>query len=276
MLALPLAVMAQVNNGSIFQNEYNLDVLNHRIDSVVSASKGERQPIIGIGTMFVDGRTATEQAYIDAVRAAGGVPLLIPIGDDVAAFDQILEMVDGLVIPGGEDVNTFLYGEEPSPQFGKDCLERDYSEISLVRLAHKRGIPIFGACRGMQLINVALGGTLCQDIPSADYSPKVQHGQWSTTSTPHHSISINRGSQLHAILGDKAQVNSTHHQCVKRPAPGMTIVAGAPDGVPEAMEGRGVLCVQFHPEAMIWKHPEMLGIYKWIVEQARKRMNARR
>lgn len=271
MLSLPLAISAQAERGKIFQNEYNLNVLNHRIDSVVAATKSERLPVIGIGTLFADGRTATEQVYIDAVRSAGGAPVMIPIGDDVAAIDRILDGIDGLVIPGGEDVLPFLYGEEPDTHFGKDCLERDYFEIALIRLARQRGIPILSVCRGMQVTNVALGGTLCQDIPSADYSPKIQHGQWSTTSTPHHSISIDKGSQLYSILGAKAQVNSTHHQCVKQPAPGMRIVAKAPDGVPEAMEGDGILCVQFHPEAMIWKHPEMLGIYKWIVEKASRK-----
>ena len=271
MLALPLALSAQTERGKIFQNEYNLDVLGHRIDSVVAASKGVTLPVIGIGTRFSDKNTVAEQFYIDAVRAAGGAPVLLPVGDDVAAIDRILSGIDGLVIPGGEDVHPFLYGEEPDPHFGTDCLERDYFEISLIRLARKRGIPILSVCRGMQVTNVALGGTLCQDIPSADYSPKVQHGQWSATSTPHHSITIEKGSQLYTILGAKAQVNSTHHQCVRQPAPGMRIVATAPDGVPEAIEGEGILCVQFHPEAMIVKHPEMLGIYKWIVDKASRR-----
>ena len=205
-----------------------------------------------------------KESGADAIKLEGGAEV-------IESIDRILSGIDGLVIPGGEDVHPFLYGEEPDPHFGTDCLERDYFEIALIRLAHKRGIPILAACRGMQVTNVALGGTLCQDIPSADYSPKVQHGQWSATSTPHHSITIEKGSQLYAILGAKAQVNSTHHQCVRQPAPGMRIVATAPDGVPEAMEGDGILCVQFHPEAMIVKHPEMLGIYKWIVDKASRR-----
>ena len=122
----------------------------------------------------------------------------------------------------------------------------------------------------MQVTNVALGGSLCQDIPSSDYSPKIQHGQYSTNTTPHHSISIVPGSRLFSILGGKALVNTHHHQCVKDLAPGMHITATAPDGVPEAMEGEGILCVQFHPESMYEKHPEMLEIYKDLVERAKE------
>lgn len=269
---IPFIGFAQspVQKGLQAEGIYDIQQLGQRIESIVKDGPKEERPVIGIGTLFKETHYATETHYVDVIRAAGGIPVLFPINDDVKEIDKMLSMIDGLVVPGGEDVHPFFYGEEPSPHFGKECVERDYFEIILIRLAKSKHIPILSVCRGMQVTNVALGGSLCQDIPSSDYSPKIQHGQYSTNTTPHHSISIVPGSRLFSILGGKALVNTHHHQCVKDLAPGMHITATAPDGVPEAMEGEGILCVQFHPESMYEKHPEMLEIYKDLVERAKE------
>lgn len=270
---IPFLALAQsvAPKGLQAEGIYDIQQLGQKIDSIIRVTPKDDRPVIGIGTMFVQTHYATEHNYVNVIRAAGGIPVLFPINDDVKEIDRVLSMIDGLVLPGGEDVHPFFYGEEPNPHFGKECVERDYFEIILIRLARSKHIPILSVCRGMQVTNVALGGSLCQDIPSSDYSPKIQHGQYSTDTTPHHSISIVPGSRLYSILGGKALVNTHHHQCVKDLAPGMRITATAPDGVPEAMEGDGILCVQFHPESMYEKHPEMLSIYRDLVERAKQR-----
>ena len=262
---------AQEKIGRRLHEGYDRVFLNHQIDSIVRTSRDDKIPVIGIGTMTCDDHCTIETVYVNAIRAAGASPILIPISDDVAVLQRALAQIDGLLIPGGQDVHPFFYGEQPQPSLGGILLERDYFELILIRLARQMEIPIMGCCRGMQMVNVALGGTLCQDIPSAEYLPRIQHGQWSSASTPHHLVKIEKGSRLYSILGSEAQVNSFHHQCVKDVAEGLRITAYAPDGVPEAIEGDGILCVQFHPESMIEKHPEMLEIYKDFVKSAAER-----
>ncbi|MGI6575510.1 MAG: gamma-glutamyl-gamma-aminobutyrate hydrolase family protein [bacterium] len=202
------------------------------------------------------------QAYANAVAAAGGLPLVIPLLPRV--LDQkLLAELDGLVLTGGEDVNPCYYGEEPEAGLDEVNEHRDQQELALARIALQKGLPILGICRGMQLLNVVAGGTLIQDLPVI--------GPIHTAANevlPRHVINILPGSLLAEMLqGTSMEVNSNHHQAVKEMAPTFRAVAWAEDGIIEAMEGRAVpvLGVQWHPERMYAEEPLFLNLFSWLV-----------
>ena len=182
-------------------------------------------------------------------------------------------MIDGLLIPGGEDVNPLVYGEEPVMQVKYVNRTKDLFEIALVKEMMAQGKPVFGICRGHQVINVALGGTLVQDIPTQTDS-KISHLQaMEIRSELTHSAKVEPGSILHKIFGrDTIQVNTYHHQSVKTPAPGMKVTAWAPDGMIEAMESEdgNVFSVQWHPECLYERYPEFAGLFRELMERAVK------
>lgn len=196
-----------------------------------------------------DGRNVRVRAnYCAAIAKSGHVPFVISRFGDDAQLDEVVSRIDALVLSGGEDVEPKRYGEKHHPKLGKVNLGRDDFEFRLLAAARRRGIPILGICRGCQLLNVAFGGTLYQDIPS--YFPESTL----THSGKRHSIKIVPGSRLAELLGKtEVEVNSHHHQCVKAVAPGFRVVATACDGVVEAIESESepVMGVQFHPEGMI-------------------------
>jgi putative glutamine amidotransferase len=238
------------------------------------------KPRIGI-TSFTDtakprGRYASINAnYTRSVADAGGLPFVLPIAPEVGDPSDYLEGLDGLLVSGGGDVSPLLYGEEPGRGLGLVSSERDEFELALVLGARSRGMPIFGICRGHQLVNVAFGGSLWQDldaqVPGAlDHSPP--EGQ--AMDELRHSIAILPGARLLDLPtnGGKVLVNSFHHQAVKELASGLVATARAPDGVLEAFEGDGdswLLCVQFHPEALTIRHPRFLALFRAHVEAAR-------
>ena len=180
------------------------------------------------------------ETYARAVAAAGGRPLLL-------APDEAdrLEELDGLLLPGGPDIDPRLYGEEPDPDLGSVDPELDRFEIDLVQRAVARNLPVLGICRGQQVINVALGGSLHQHLPEHD-----KHGLPRTHLA--HEIRVEPGSELEqAADGRPVMVNSLHHQAIKDIAAGLRVTARSPDGVVEAMEGERVVAVQCHPEELI-------------------------
>lgn len=239
-----------------------------------------KRPIIGITS-----GTATELAddegrrvfkscycgyeYINAVEHAGGVPFVIPVFEEIALAKRYIEMVDGLLLSGGVDLSPHLFGEEPHQRLGAVDVERDMVEMELTRLALERDLPIFAICRGIQVLNVAAGGTLYQDI-SQHSSEVLKHRQRAIGWYGSHTVKIAEKSLLHRIVGKPIiHVNSYHHQAVKRPAEGFVISATAPDGIVEAIEStrhRFVLGVQFHPEMMWQKHPEAAVLFRSFVE----------
>jgi putative glutamine amidotransferase len=237
------------------------------------------RPRIGITTFIDDTRLrgryeALNENYIRSVSAAGGLPLLVPVLADKAATEDCVESLDGLLLSGGSDVLPLRYGEEPLAGLGLSCAARDESEIGLVLAARERGLPLMGICRGHQLINVALGGSLYQDLPrqlpgALDHSPP--EGQ--AMDEPRHSIELcDSGSRLVEALGSgKIAVNSFHHQGVKRLAPGLVGTAVAQDGLVEAYEGEGgafLMGLQFHPEALTARYPSFLAVFRALVEAA--------
>ena len=196
------------------------------------------------------------RAYAWAIEQAGGVPLILPVLKDAEGVDRYLGVVDGLLFSGGVDVAPSYYHQEPHPQLGEVDAGRDATEIPLLQKAVAQDMPIFGICRGIQSLNVALGGTLYQDLPS-QFPSEIAHQQGDNAiprNCPSHSIRIAPESRLRAIIGaEEMPVNSFHHQALWDVAPGLVVTATAPDGVIEAVEGpskRYLLAVQFHPEEM--------------------------
>ncbi len=188
--------------------------------------------------------------YVERVVEAGGLPLLLPVASPDRA-DAYLSLVDGLLLIGGDDVDPALYGSgRPDLCQGVDR-ERDEFEIALARRAVETGMPVFGICRGLQLLNVALGGTLVEDIPSL---VEASTGHRLGFLGPTHEVEIAAGSRLRDVLGaPRVAVNSAHHQSVKMPAPGLAVTARGDDGVVEGAEAPGrafCLAVQWHPERM--------------------------
>jgi putative glutamine amidotransferase len=195
--------------------------------------------------------------YVEGIAEAGGLPVVLPPVVGAWGAEALLDGLDGLLLSGGSDLDPGYYGEEAVPELGVTVPERDAFEMSLVEHALRRGIPILGICRGMQVLNVALGGTLYQDLPSQmDHSVLLGHRQETPKWQPTHEVEVDGGSQAAEIMGtDELKVNSYHHQAVKDLASGLVAVAHAPDGVVEAVEWgdlsqRWLLGVQWHAEAM--------------------------
>lgn len=244
-----------------------------------------KTPIIGVSGFTESGQCAANMTYIKSVRAAGGVPVVIPVTTDDAQIEAALNAVDGLIMTGGEDFDPLKwYGEEPLRALGEVVPERDEFDVKLVRAAVAKGIPVLGICRGEQLLAVAFGGSLWQDIPSQVGESFVKHRQGSTTSSyGTHSISIEKGSFLEKATGrTEAAVNSFHHQAVKVLPKGMKVVARSADGIVEGVEREGrlegypdggalIIGTQFHPECLVaGGDPLFLGIFKRLVEEASK------
>jgi len=192
--------------------------------------------------------------YVKAILNAGGVPVIIPNIVDNELVESYISSIDGLMLSGGVDVDPKCFGEERHERLGIVDASRDSTELALLKRALAVDMPIFGICRGIQTLNVALGGTLYQDLP--DQAPSSIHHQQTEVKIPRdqfsHSIRIEGGTRLKTIVGrDEMGANSMHHQALKSVAPGLVVTAHAEDGVIEAVEGpnhRFLIAVQFHPE----------------------------
>jgi len=236
-----------------------------------------RTPRIALGGVVRtwDGaeRTGLNSAYVRSVGAAGGVPLVLSplIGASYAA--RALDGVDGLVLTGGEDVDPTWYNTDRSPLLDPPSRERDLFELAVFAAARQRELPILGICRGIQLINVALGGTLHQDLPSERPGP-VDHNRAGTRTDRSHTIRLAPESLAAEALGATSiQVNSFHHQGIRDLAPRLIATGWSEDGLIEVVEGAEgepwILAVQWHPEEMHADAgaPER-GLFKALVERA--------
>ncbi len=218
--------------------------------------------------------------YIRAVRAAGGVPLLLPHGVGAAELETLVARLDGLVLPGGEDVDPTEYGHVQIPECGRIDQDRDALELHLARLAAEGGLPTLAVCRGHQVLNVSLGGTLWQDL-RAQVPTAQEHAcaYLQDAGTPAHQVRVRQQSRLAHILGtDRIGTNSSHHQAIRTLGAGLVATAWAPDDVIEGVELPGhpfAIGVQWHPETMYREHPRMLGLFEALVEAARARSAAR-
>ena len=216
-------------------------------------------------------RLSVPQTYVSAVLHAGGTPIVIPHIDDPARACAAFDCADALLLTGGDDVDPTCYGEERLPCCGALTPRRDRLELVLIAHALQKGLPILGICRGMQILNAALGGTLYQDI-AEQYGTALKHPCNDIPTGDAHAVRYVPHTTLHAIMGlDESMVNSRHHQAVKMLAPGMRACAYAPDGLVEAMEaddGRPILAVQWHPEGLFDRLTEQGRIFSWLMKEA--------
>lgn len=208
--------------------------------------------------------------YVESIERSCGVPYIIPIIQNEEIIKQQVKNIDALILSGGSDVNPLLFGEEPSEKLGAIVNERDIYDTKLLKFAMKLDKPILGICRGIQVLNIVNGGTLYQDL-SLHQGHSVKHFQSGSPSSATHTVDIIKNSVLYEILGEKALVNSFHHQAVKKVAKGFKVTALSKDGVVEAIEKEGesfVLGIQWHPEMMSREHNEMQKIFDVLVEKA--------
>jgi putative glutamine amidotransferase len=211
--------------------------------------------------------------YLESVRRAGATPLELTLADDPAA---IAATADGLLLTGGGDVDPALYGATPHATYSAAEPGRDAFEIALVRAVLDAGKPVFAICRGMQVLNVALGGDLVQDIPT-EVNGAVHHDVREPRYALAHEVWTTQGSRFSTLMreklvdGESCQVNSRHHQAVKHLGTDLEVVATAPDGVIEAVERPGAFClgVQWHPENF-WRTGEFRPLFEGFVDACRR------
>jgi putative glutamine amidotransferase len=237
-------------------------------------------PLIGLTTSLtvdkVPERAYVNIAYIRAVQDAGGIPVLLPphLGADVRA--ALWERLDGLVLTGGGDIEPARFGEPRHPKTDDVAPARDELELDLTRRALDDDVPLFAICRGIQVLNVALGGTLVQDLPSERPSA-IAHSQREPRHEATHAVKVmGEGTRLGRVLGSlEVHVNSMHHQAIDQLGFGLREVAWAPDGVIEGVElpgdDRFVLGVQWHPEELVGHDQAARNLFSAIVDAARRR-----
>jgi gamma-glutamyl-gamma-aminobutyrate hydrolase PuuD len=230
-----------------------------------------RRPVIGITTYLTRARFSqweeeaalTPAAYVNAIEAAGGRPLLVPPSTE--GIEETLDRLDGLLFSGGSDLDPELYGQDAHPETNGIVPQRDRAEIALLRAALDRDMPVLAVCRGSQILNVALGGDLVQHLPDVVGDERHKHtpGEFAD-----HDVALEPGTRVQEILGDHAPVKSHHHQGYGRLGEGLQEAARAEDGTLEALEDpsrRFALGVLWHPEA-----GEDFALFEALVEEAKE------
>lgn len=232
-----------------------------------------KKPIIGLTPSHntENDDISMRPTYLRALTAAGAIPMVLPLESSKEDLEQLLESLDGILFVGGPDVHPFLFGEETLAACGSVSVPRDTMELSLLSLAMERRKPILGICRGIQLINIGLGGTIYQDLPSQwKESAPIAHQQLPPYRVPAHRIDIVKGSLLEQLAGaQRIQVNSMHHQAVKDLAPGLKVCGYGPNGLIEALEKPDypyLLAVQWHPEHLWEQAPAARNIFQSFVK----------
>ena len=231
------------------------------------------------GVEFSDASMSLSSRYPAAIAACGGIPVAMAHTDARDLVAEYVRNADGVLLTGGDDVNPDIYGPKLSSALKSKAVmtedggRRDLFELMLVDEVFRQRKPLLAICRGHQVLNVALGGTLIVDIPTQKPS-RINHRQMDRKCEVVHSVRLTRGSLLSKIAKTKMLgVNSTHHQAVGRVAPGLQVVARSPDGVAEGMELKGssrllpfLLSVQFHPERLMDQHAEHRGIFEAFIQ----------
>jgi putative glutamine amidotransferase len=236
-----------------------------------------RAPLIGVSTSITVGaspeRAYVNSAYLHAVQQAGGVPVALPPQLSSASMRQLAGDLQGLLLTGGGDMDPALFGETPHATLYDVAPARDTLETSVLHVALDRGLPVLAVCRGLQVLNVALGGSLHQDV-GTDPGTQLAHSQKEPRDQPTHKVKLTPGCRLAATLGaDELEVNSMHHQAIKRLGRGLTAVAWAPDQIVEGAEigdpSRFVLGVQWHPEELVGHSEPARRLFAALVAAAR-------
>lgn len=236
-----------------------------------------KKPVIGITPSHntENDDLSLRPTYLRAISAAGGLPVLLPLEGSEEDRKQLAALCDGFLFSGGPDLHPFLLGEETQIHCGNVSPARDRMETQLLKLTMMENKPILGICRGSQLINVALGGDLYQDIPSQTKSDfPIAHSQPFYYNIPAHHVTVKEGTLLSKIAEGKTtlEVNSVHHQAVRRIAPGLIASACSPDGIVEAVEKPDypfLLGVQWHPEYLWQTQKEAAELFKAFVDACR-------
>lgn len=225
------------------------------------------KPIVGVMPLWDDEKDSIWMlpGYMDGISQAGGIPVIFPFSADEEEIDRLTSMCDGFLFTGGHDVSPELYGENALEGLTQTCVKRDRLEEIVLKKVLAADKPILGICRGIQLINAALGGTLYQDLPT-QHPSDVPHRQQPPYDNPAHSVAIIKDSPLYDCLRtDQLQVNSHHHQAVKDLAPGLIAMAVSPDGITEALympERRFLWGMQWHPEFSYRKDENSRRIFR--------------
>ncbi|MBR6800259.1 MAG: gamma-glutamyl-gamma-aminobutyrate hydrolase family protein [Eubacteriaceae bacterium] len=235
------------------------------------------KPLIGLAPLIYDDKTKINMMmyprYTTAVEFAGGIPIILPLTDKYEDIKELVTVLDGIILTGGEDVNPSYYGEEKESFCGKIVPELDAMEDVLFKESLKQNKPVFGICRGCQFINASLGGTLYQDLPTQRPSD-LTHQLPSSDIRFSHKITAEEGSLLHSILGTTSfDVNSFHHQGIKDLAPGLVPIGYADDGLIEAVympSKNFVFGVQWHPEFHFDHDPISQQLFKGFLDACRE------
>lgn len=268
-------------NASLFADERLTAPLSALFLEIDNRCGYADKPVIGITSNHraAESLTCIADPYVEAVRRAGGAPLLLPVCPDTAVLERLVDRIDGLLLTGGGDFSEAVMGDALSPLADATDAVRDRTEFALLRLALRRQLPVFGICRGHQLLNLALGGTLYQDLPSEYPAEVLLHSQENDKRRPSHEVDLDETSRLARLLGKKRlAVNSLHHQAVCLTAPSLRAVASSPDGVNEAVESPcyPVYGVQWHPEQLLAGGDDtMLPLFTYLVDEARLYRKAR-
>ena len=242
---------------------------------------GSQPPTIGLTTIALapaganrPPRLGQNRTYVQAVVRAGGLPLLIPHMEDRTLLRAVFERLDGLLLTGGEDIHPGHFGEAIHERCRSISPERDATELPLARWAVQEGKPLLGICRGIQVLNVALGGSLYQDIGSQ--CPAAGRHDWYPgfpRTLLAHGVALVDGTHLARLLdATEVEVNSLHHQSVKDLAPGLELAAAAPDGIVEAVEVRDhpfAIAVQWHPEELAGSDLRSQRLFEALVRAGR-------
>ncbi len=240
-----------------------------------------KRPVIGITSSIgeIPGRRNAFEFtsgidYNQSVLDAGGIPFILPNHSNNEIIKEQISHLDGLLLSGGVDLDPLLYGENCLENLGSISPERDFFELAILSEYLKTGKPVLGICRGLQLINVHYGGTLYQDVSYIERDINIQHRQKYLPELPTHDIKIDKNNLLYDILGEKARVNSFHHQMIRTLGKNLTVIATAPDGVIEAFQDKKhpfFYGVQWHPEMMAARGDEnMKKLFRAFVEACMK------
>lgn len=209
--------------------------------------------------------------YEEGIMTVGGIPVILPMTKDIAALEQLEDVCDGFLFTGGQDVSPLLYGEEKLPECGEICETRDFMEKKILAYAIKHDKAVLGICRGIQIINAALGGTLYQDLPS-QFKSSCSHHQTPPYDKPVHSVSLQENTPLMELVNKKSiRVNSYHHQAVKDLAKELTVMAYSEDALVEAIympSRKFIWAVQWHPELSYKSDDDSKKIFRAFVQAA--------
>lgn len=233
-------------------------------------------PVIGVAVCgFVNDRQFVSQSYIHAIEQAGGFPVLLPC-TGLSPSPALFQFCDGFLFCGGDDITPLLMDEDPSPENGTTDLKTDHFHLSLMKTALSSGKPVLAICRGMQILNIAMGGSIYQD---ASLYPQVHIGHIQHTlsrSDPTHRVTFTKHSILFDIFGESAFTNSFHHQYIKRPAEYLIPTGRTSDQVIEALESDihpFVVGVQWHPECMYDTSDGMRRLFSRFINETHKNLH---